>query len=276
MITSIQDTTTLHNGVKMPWLGLGVWKVENGQTVVTAVKTALKAGYLLIDTASAYQNEEGVGKAIRESGLPREKIFLTSKVWNRDQGYDSTLKAFEASLKRLNTDYLDLYLIHWPVKDKYKETWRAMEKLYREGKIKAIGVSNFHEHHLRDLMADADTKPMVNQIELHPFLSQERLRAFCEKEGIQVEAWSPLGHGKLLENETIRNIAEKYKKTPAQILIRWDLEHGIVTIPKSQTPSRIRENKEVFDFHLAPEDVARIDALNRNERTGADPDHFNF
>lgn len=276
MIKSLTDTTTLHNGVKMPWFGLGVWQVANDEEVVTAVKSALDVGYRSLDTAAAYKNEEGVGKAIKESGVAREEIFLTSKLWNDDQGYESTLQAFEDSLKRLGVDYLDLYLIHWPVKGKYKDTWRAFEKLYKDGKIRAIGVSNFHKHHLEDLMTEAKVKPMVNQIEFHPLLTQKELHSYCKAENIQLEAWSPLAHGKLLDDPTLKQIGEKYGKTPAQVMIRWELDHEVVTIPKSSNPERIKQNADVFDFQLSKEDMDQIDALNRNERTGADPDNFNF
>ncbi|HET7577646.1 MAG TPA: aldo/keto reductase [Bacillales bacterium] len=276
MVKSITDITPLHNGVKMPWFGLGVWQVANNEEVVTAVKSALDIGYRSIDTAAAYRNEEGVGKAIKESGVAREDIFLTSKLWNDDQGYESTLQAFEDSLRRLETDYLDLYLIHWPVEGKYKDSWRAMEELYEAGKIRAIGLSNFHAHHIKDILADAKVRPMVDQLEFHPLLIQEELREFCKAEQIQMEAWSPLAHGKLLEDPTLKEIGEKYGKTPAQVMIRWDLDHGVVTIPKSSNPDRIKQNSEVFDFELTSEDLAKIDALNRNERTGADPDNFDF
>lgn len=275
MVKSITETTTLHNGVKMPWFGLGVWQVANDEEVVTAVKSALDTGYRAIDTAAAYKNEEGVGQAIKESGVAREDIFLTSKLWNADHGYESTLQAFEDSLQRLGTDYLDLYLIHWP-KDGFKDTWRAFEKLYEEGKIRAIGLSNFHQHHIEDLMTTAKVKPMVNQIEFHPLLTQEALRDFCKIQEIQFEAWSPLAHGKLLDDPTLKEIGEKYGKSPAQVMIRWDLEHGVITIPKSSNPGRIKQNSEVFDFELTSEEVEKIDALNRNERTGADPDNFDF
>lgn len=276
MVKSFTDATTLHNGVKMPWLGLGVWKMANDEEVIRAVKSALETGYRSIDTAKAYDNEEGVGKGIKESGVKREDIFLTTKVWNSDQGYDSTLEAFEASRERLGVDYIDLYLIHWPVAGKYKETWRAMEKIYADGKARAIGVCNFHEHHLKDLMNEAKVKPMVNQIELHPLLNQEPLRAYCKEEGIQVEAWSPLAQGKLLDHPELKAIGEKYGKSSAQVIIRWDLQNGIVTIPKSSNPERIKQNGNVFDFELTNDEMAKIDALNKNERTGADPDHFDF
>jgi len=239
------------------------------------VAAALKVGYRSVDTAAIYKNEEGVGRAIRASGVPREQVFVTTKVWNRDQGYDSTIRAFEESLSRLGMDYVDLYLIHWPVKEKYKETYRAMEELYEQGRVRAIGVCNFQIHHLEDLMGSCRIKPMVNQVELHPLLTQKPLLEFCRKEGIQVESWRPLMDGKL-DLPLLQELAAKYGKTPAQIVIRWHLQHGLVTIPKSVRESRIRENADVFDFELEPEDMNRIDDLNENRRTGPDPDNFHF
>lgn len=272
----VQDTTTLNNGVKMPWLGFGVFKVKDGEEVVDAVKTAIQAGYRSIDTAKAYNNETGVAQGIRESGIAREDLFITTKVWNGDQGYESTLAAFEASMERLELEYLDLYLIHWPVKGKYKDTWRALEKLHKEGRIRAIGVSNFQIHHLEDLMTDATIKPAVNQVELHPLLIQTELREYCSKHQIQIEAWSPLGQGHLLEHPLLLEIAAKYSKSPAQVILRWDLQNGIVTIPKSVTPQRIRDNADLFDFELTTEEIERINQLNENKRFGSDPDNFNF
>jgi diketogulonate reductase-like aldo/keto reductase len=276
MVHRIHDTVTLHNGVKMPWLGLGVWKAQDGEEVEHAVEVAIHTGYRSIDTAQIYRNETGVGRAIKRVGIDREELFLTSKVWNKAQGYDSTLEAFEKSLRRLQVDYLDLYLIHWPVKGKYKETWKALETLYREGRVRAIGVSNFQIHHLEDLMMDCEIKPAVNQVEFHPYLTQEELRSFCRKHQIQMEAWSPLMMGNVVKDETIRQIAEKYQKTPAQIVLRWDLQHQVVTIPKSVNEKRIIENSEIFDFELSEEDMNRIDQLNRNHRFGPDPDNFDF
>ncbi|MGG4131720.1 aldo/keto reductase [Paenibacillus illinoisensis] len=273
---NVQDTTTLYNGVKMPWLGFGVFKVKDGEEVVEAVKTAIQAGYRSIDTAKAYNNETGVAQGIRESGVAREDLFITTKVWNSDQGYESTLAAFEASMERLELEYLDLYLIHWPVKGKYKDTWRALEKLHREGRIRAIGVSNFQIHHLEDLMTDATIKPAVNQVELHPLLIQSELRDYCNKHQIQIEAWSPLGQGNLLEHPLLQDIAAKYGKSPAQVILRWDLQNGIVTIPKSVTPQRIRENADLYDFELTGDEVEQINGLNENKRFGSDPDNFNF
>ncbi|AXM88177.1 aldo/keto reductase [Anoxybacillus ayderensis G10] len=276
----LQDTTTLYNGVNIPWLGLGVFKVEEGLEVVRAVKTAIQHGYRSIDTASIYGNEVGVGQGIREgmkeAGISREDLFVTSKVWNSDLGYESTIAAYEASVNKLGLDALDLYLIHWPVAGKYKEAWRALEKLYKEGRVKAIGVSNFQIHHLQDLMQDAEIKPMVNQVEYHPRLTQKELHSFCREHGIQLQAWSPLMQGLLLDNEVLQEIATKYNKSVAQIILRWDLQHGVVTIPKTTKEHRMVENASIFDFSLTEEEMERIDNLNKNERVGPDPDHFDF
>lgn len=272
MLTNLKDTTTLHNGVKMPWMGLGVFKVTEGEEVIQSVKAALRNGYISIDTAAIYGNEEGVGQAIRESAVPREELFITSKVWNSDQGYESTLNAFETSLSKLGLEYLDLYLIHWPGKDKYKDTWKALEKLYKDGRVRAIGVSNFQIHHLEDLISSAEIKPMVNQVEYHPHLTQKELQAFCKKEGIQLEAWSPLKQGQLLNEPILVDIAHKYNKSVAQVIIRWDLQNGVVTIPKSIKEHRIIENADVFNFELSTEDMGKIDGLNQDSRAGSHPD----
>lgn len=275
-MNNLQSTTKLANGVEMPWFGLGVFKVEDGQQVIDSVKWAINAGYKSIDTAKIYENEEGVGQAVKEAGVPREDLFITTKVWNADQGYESTLEAFETSLNKLGLDYLDLYLIHWPVEGKYKDTWRALEKLYKDGKVKAIGVSNFQIHHLEDLMKDAEIKPMVNQVELHPLLTQVELRDFCKKNDIQIEAWSPLAQGELLDNAVLKEIADKHGKSTAQVILRWDLQSEIVTIPKSIKEHRIVENASIFDFELSQEDMAKINELNKNHRVGPDPDNFDF
>ncbi|NMD69850.1 aldo/keto reductase [Bacillus sp. DNRA2] len=274
MITSLQDTTILHNGVKMPWFGLGVFKVQEGSEVIESVKAAINHGYISIDTAAIYQNEEGVGTGIRESGIPREKLFVTSKVWNTDQGYDTTLKAFDLSLQKLGLDYLDLYLIHWPGKDKYKQTWKALEKLYKDGRVRAIGVSNFLIHHLQDLISEAEIIPMVNQVEYHPHLTQKELHAFCKQHQIQLEAWSPLKRGALLNEPLLTEVAAKYGKSVAQLILRWDLQNQVITIPKSIKPERIIENADIFDFEISADDMKKIDGLNIDDRSGSHPDQM--
>ncbi|MFT3653719.1 putative oxidoreductase YtbE [Bacillus sp. B01(2024)] len=280
MTTHLQAKATLHNGVEMPWFGIGVFKVEEGAELVNAVKTALAHGYRSVDTAAIYGNEEGVGEGIRqglqEAGLKREDIFVTSKVWNADLGYEETLKAFDTSLEKLGLDYLDLYLIHWPVEGKYIDAWRALETLYRDGRIKAIGVSNFQIHHLKHLMKETEIKPMINQVEYHPRLTQKELHAFCAEQDIQLEAWSPLMQGQLLDHPVLQEIAEKYGKSAAQVILRWDLQNGVITIPKSTKKHRIEENANVFDFELSADDMKRIDDLNENLRVGPDPDNFDF
>lgn len=275
MATHITDSSVLNNGVKMPWLGLGVWKVKDGDEVTLAVRSAIEAGYRSIDTAAVYGNEVGVGDGIRQAGIDRDQLFITTKVWNADQGYESTLKAFDDSVKKLGIETLDLYLIHWPVKGKYVETWKALEKLYRDGYVRAIGVSNFHSHHLEDLRQNSEITPVVNQVEYHPLLTQKELLAYCQEHHIQMEAWSPLMQGNL-DHPLLVELGQKYGKSPAQIVIRWDLDKQVVTIPKSITPERIRQNADVFDFSLSAEDVEKINGLNENKRFGADPDNFNF
>ncbi|GIO29937.1 MULTISPECIES: aldo/keto reductase [Paenibacillus] len=276
----LQSTTKLANGVEMPWFGLGVFKVEEGEDLSAAIKAAIKHGYRSIDTAAIYGNESGVGQAIREAleenGLAREELFVTSKVWNQDQGYEETLAAFDTSLSKLGLDVLDLYLIHWPVAGKYKDTWRALEKLYKDGRVRAIGVSNFHVHHLQDLLATAEIKPMVDQVEFHPYLAQNDLLAFTKEHGIQLEAWSPLMQGELLNQPVLQEIAASHGKSVAQVILRWDLQKGVVTIPKSIKEHRIIENASIFDFELSREDMERIDALNQDRRVGPDPDNFDF
>lgn len=272
-----QPTVTLHPSVTMPQLGFGVWQVSDAEAV-TAVGEALRAGYRSIDTAAMYQNESGVGQALRESGIAREDVFVTSKLNNDAHGYDETLRAFDESLEKLGFDYLDLYLIHWPLpaKDRYVDSWRAFAKLQADGRVRAIGVSNFQQSHLQRVMDETGVTPALNQIELHPYLVQSRLREFHAAHGIATEAWSPLGSGHgLLDDPVITTIGEKYGVSPAQAVIRWHLQLGNVVIPKSVTPSRIRQNLDVFGFELDPDDVAAITDLNRDERTGPDPDTFN-
>ncbi|CAI6054202.1 aldo/keto reductase [Cohnella sp. JJ-181] len=275
MTHSLQSCATLHNGVRMPWLGLGVWKMDNDEQVVSAVRAALDAGYRSIDTAAIYKNEIGVGRALRESRVPRSEIFVTTKIWNDDQGYDRALAAYDESLERLGIDDVDLLLIHWPGKDKFTDTWRAFEKLYADGRVKAIGVSNFNVRHLEALKRVSDLVPMVNQVEYHPLLAQRELLAYCRENRIQLEAWSPLMQGNL-DHEALRTIGAKHGKSPAQVVLRWDIQHGVVTIPKSVTPARIAENANVFDFELSEDEMALIDDLNRDQRFGSDPEKFLF
>lgn len=276
MKITADDVYTLKNGVEMPIIGLGVYKAEDGDQVKDAILAAIDAGYRHIDTASFYGNEKGVGEAIRASDVPRESLFITTKVWNDDLGYEETLKAFEISMDNLGLDYLDLYLIHWPIEGRYTEAWKAMEKLYADGRVKAIGVSNFHRQHLEEVFSMCRVKPMVNQLEYHPHLAQKEMHEFCKMHGIQLEAWAPLKRGGLFEEPIIQALVEKHGKTPAQIILRWDIQNRVSTIPKSVTPSRIQENIDVFDFELSDADMKKIDSLDSNQRMGKNPDNFSF
>jgi methylglyoxal/glyoxal reductase len=276
MLKNLQSKKTLHNGIEIPYVGLGVFQMKDPRETVEAVKTAIDSGYLSVDTAAVYDNEESVGEGVKESGARREDLFITSKVWNSDQGYDTTLKAFETSLKKLDMNYMDLYLIHWPVEGKYNDTWKALERLYSEGLVKSIGVSNFHQHHLEDLMKNSNEKPVINQIECHPRLNQEKLRAFCQEEDIAVEAWSPIAQGRVLDEPTLKQIAEKHGKSSAQVILRWHLQNDVVIIPKSVHANRIKENADLFNFELSTDDMNQINDLNQDERFGPDPDNFDF
>lgn len=269
---------TLNDGARIPQVGLGVWQTPNDEAA-PAVKAALDAGYRHVDTAAVYENEEGVGEGIRQSGLARSDIFLTTKLWNNDQGYEQTLKAFEASLTRLGTDYVDLYLIHWPSAHRglFVDTWKALVKLKEEGRAKSIGVSNFYPEHIEKIVAETGVTPVINQIELHPDFQQRETRAFHEKHKIATQSWSPLGQGKLLGHPVIAEIAQKLGRTPAQVIIRWHIDNGLVVIPKSVTPSRIVENFKVFDFQLSPEDLQKLNGLDdAGARIGPDPKTASF
>ncbi|TDM33123.1 aldo/keto reductase [Macrococcoides canis] len=264
----------LNNGVSMPQLGLGVYKITD-EAMHAVVKTGLDAGYRAFDTAHFYFNEASLGKALNETNIPREELFITTKLWNDHQGYEQTKQAFNASLQKLNMDYIDLYLIHWPCPedDLFIESYKAMEELYHEGKIKALGVANFKEHHLDKLLQETTVIPTVNQIEYHPIFNQDKLQQYCKDKGIAVTAWSPLMRGgELFENETLKRIAEKYNKTVAQIIIRWHIDSGRIVIPKSSNVERIKENIDVCHFELMEQDIEAINHLNRNERQFKDPD----
>ena len=281
MIQNLQSRIPLSNGTSIPCLGFGTWKTP-ADDAARSVAEALLVGYRHIDTATAYGNEGGVGRAIAESGIPREEIFLTSKLWNPHQGYQSTLDAFSRTLDQLQTDYLDLYLIHWPHDRKYfdnweemnRETWRAFEKLYRDGSIKAIGVSNFRLRHLKNIMDHAEIMPMVDQVEIHPGMPQDEILAFCREHNMAVEGWSPLSTGRIFSVPEIKEIADKYGKSIAQICLRWSVQRGVIPLPKSVTPSRILENSQIFDFEISDADMQRISALTDCGWSGLDPDNL--
>ncbi len=273
----LKATVSLNNGVRMPWLGLGVFQMPSDAETAAAVRTAFQLGYRSVDTASLYRNERGVGQAVRDCGIPRDELFVTTKVWNDDMRGNRIEAAFEQSLTLLGLDYVDLYLLHWPVKGKLVSSWRVLERLHRAGRIKAIGVSNAMIPHLDELLAAAEIVPAVNQIEFHPYLQSKPLAAYCRGHGIQLEAWSPLQQaGALLSDSVLAGIAQRHGKTVAQVVLRWDIQGGVITIPKSVHPERIAGNAEIFDFALTDEEMAAIGALDRNARNGADPFNFNF
>jgi diketogulonate reductase-like aldo/keto reductase len=275
-ITNITDCTTLNNGIQMPRFGLGVFQMTEPDETVNAIRWALDAGYRSIDTAAIYKNEKETGKGIKAGSVAREDIFLTTKVWNEDMRQDRVKEAFEQSLKLLDTDYVDLYLLHWPVKGCYKRAWDTLQELYAKGRMKAIGVSNFMIENLKDIESGSDIIPAINQIEYHPHLQQPELLQYCREKNIQVEAWSPLMQGKIFTIKEITDLAEKYKKTAVQIILRWDLQNGIVTIPKSSRKERIIDNADVFNFELSEEDMGILNSLDSGTRVGPDPYTFNF
>jgi methylglyoxal/glyoxal reductase len=271
MQATVEPVAKLNNGVMIPRLGLGVYQSPPGQVTQRAVEYALKIGYRHIDTARIYNNETDVGAALRKSGIKREEVFITTKLWNSDHGYDKALRACDESLRRLGLKYLDLYLIHWPVPEIRNESWQALAQLLRDGKCRSVGVSNYTIQHLTELLEDAEVVPMVNQVEFSPFLYQKQLLDYCEKNKIQLEAYSPLTQGEKLNHPKIVQIAKKHNKTPAQVLLRWSLQHNLVTIPKSVREERIKENSQVFDYNLANEDMTMLDSLDENFRNSWDP-----
>ena len=271
----IEKNVILNNGVSIPTLGFGTYKIDDNELAYRCVSDALQVGYRHIDTAYFYENERGVGRAINDSGIARKDIFLTTKIWTTDCGYDNTLFAVDRALKLLNLDYIDLMLIHWPT-EKNRETWRALERLVEEKALRAIGLSNFKEHHIKDLLVTANIVPQINQVELNPLFQQPELREYCYKHGIRVEAWAPLLRGKTFTLMSIETLAKKYNKTPAQIVLRWNLENGIITIPKTTHKERMIENIDVYDFELTAEDKLLIEKENLNIRQYRDPDNHGF
>lgn len=270
-INDIKGTFQLNNGIEMPYFGLGTWEAQDGPEVKNAIYYALDAGYRLIDTAAFYKNEKSVGEAVKESGIARDEVFITTKLWMDQMDYDNALKAYDDSLLRLGMDYADLYLIHWPVTGKFKEAWKALEKIYKEGRVKAIGISNFLPVHLKQLLPELEIMPAVNQMEFHPYLIQQELLDLCAENNIVYQAWSPIMQGRVFEIPVLKKIGKKYRKNQAQVVLRWDLQRGVATIPKSVNQTRIEANADIFDFELSAEDMAAINALDRNHRFGYDP-----
>ncbi len=268
----------LNNGIEIPVLGLGVFRMEDEKDAYNSVRKAIELGYRHIDTAMIYENEAPIGRAIRESGVNRDELFVTTKLWNEDISNNNAQKAFETSLRTLGLDYVDLYLVHWPIKDKYVSVWKEMEKIAQSGKVRAVGVSNYQENHLKEIIALKSLLPAVNQIELHPYLSQEPLVEFCTQYDIKIESWSPLCANKnnLLQEPSLKKIGEKYSKTAAQVVLRWNIERGLIVIPKSSNPVRQAENIDVFDFELTVGDMQKINALNKDLRVGPHPDEVGF
>jgi diketogulonate reductase-like aldo/keto reductase len=276
MSITIETTTPLHGTVDIPLLGFGVFRIKDGSAVEDAVASALEAGYRHIDTAAIYRNEEGVGRAIEASGIDRSELFITTKLWNSDQGYESTLAAFDDSLAKLGLAHVDLYLVHWPKPDQTEATWRAMEEIQAAGNARAIGVSNFLPKHLELLAETATVQPSINQIEFHPHLQSPDVVAYCVERGIVIEAWSPLKHGAIVDEPQLALIGAAHRVAVAQVVLRWMLQRGVVTIPKSVTPSRMAENADLYGFELTADEMAAIDAMDRGDRVGPDPDNFAF
>ncbi len=274
MTEGLRETVEIASGVHMPRLGLGTYKADEGSEVERAVNVALDLGYRNIDTASMYGNERGIGRALAESDVPREEVFISTKVWNDEQGYDNTKEAMRGSLERLGTDHVDLYLVHWPVAELMEETWRAMEELLEEGKTRAIGVCNFLEHHLDRLFDIGNVPPAVDQVEHQPRLPQPGLRDYCAAHDVQMQAWAPIMRGEVLDIPELVEIGERYDKTAVQVTLRWILQHGVVTIPKSVHADRIEQNADIFDFELSDEEMAIVDGLDEGERIGPHPDRF--
>jgi len=276
MNISLESTVPLHGSIDIPLLGFGVYKVPDGAEVEDAITSALALGYRHLDTAALYRNERGVGRAIAASGIIRSDLFITTKLWNSNQGYESTLAAIDKSLGKLGLDYVDLYLVHWPKPEHTEGTWRAMEEIQRSGKARAIGVSNFLTDHLDQLAETATVLPSINQIEFHPHLQSPELVTYCNDRSIVVEAWSPLKHGEIIDDSELQMMADAHGVTVPQVVLRWMLQRGIVTIPKSVTPSRIAQNLDLYDFELGADEIASINAMDRGDRVGPDPANFDF